>query len=153
MNKLIRFFREYNEKFAIKATIWFGSMGMFWLFVIWSILPVFPVLTPWKDTILYVSAGVVQLAALPLLMVGQNLTGRAAEIRAEADHKMITEEFATMKSMMEELRAMHEDSHQLVQKVAILLDSDYDIHGHIDDIVSRLDRIENELESKENVVP
>ncbi|MGG2383109.1 hypothetical protein, partial [Salmonella enterica] len=76
-----------NENIAIKSTKWFGSMAMFWACFIWAILPLFPALSGAKDFILYVSAGIIQLVALPLILVGSNVLNRASEARAEEDHK------------------------------------------------------------------
>lgn len=101
---------ETNEKIAVKATKVFGSMWAFWVCVAWALLPIAPTLAGYKDVILYVSAGIVQLAALPLIMVGSNVLNRASEARAQQDHE-------TIMSEMKYLRHMHKD---LMDEVKIL---------------------------------
>lgn len=103
-----------NEKIAYKATKLFGSMWAFWLFVIWAFLPLIPALSQYKETILYISSGFIQLAALPLIMVGQEILGRSSEKRAEADHIVLNEQFNKIKELIEELKDLHQDTHKLL---------------------------------------
>lgn len=109
-----------NEKFAAFCTRMFGSMGMFYVFLMWSILPILPAIAPYKDFILYVSSGVIQLAALPLLMVGGIVLNRASEKRAEEDHITLLKEFAETKHLHTEIKKIvHEinESHEEIHKI------------------------------------
>jgi hypothetical protein len=98
-------------------------MGTFWIFCIWAFLPLIPYLEQYKETILYISSGFIQLAALPLLMVGQQITGEQAEARDIEDHYMILNQFSRMEDAMhklsiilEEVRELHKDTHKLLGK-------------------------------------
>ena len=67
-----------NEALARRGTLAFGSMWCFYLFVVYGLLPLeFPNA---EIKLLYWS-NVIQMAALPLLMVGAVVLGRAADER------------------------------------------------------------------------
>jgi Tfp pilus assembly protein PilN len=105
---------NFNEKIAYRTTKLFGSMWAFWLFAIWAFLPLIPALSQYKETILYISSGFVQLVALPLIMVGQEILGRSSEKRAETDHQVLNEQFEKIKELIEELKDLHQDTHKLL---------------------------------------
>lgn len=85
------------ERFALYITHKVGSMGFFIFLTFWSIgwliwnlmaprelrFDPAPAFVIW----LFIS-NVLQLILLPLIMVGQNLEGRHAEMRAEEDYKI-----------------------------------------------------------------
>lgn len=108
-----------NEKIAYRATKIFGSMGTFWIFTAWAFLPLLPILKDYKETILYISSGFIQLVALPLIMVGQEILGRSSEKRAQADHETLQDQFSKIKILMEEIKDMHKDTHKLLEKAEI----------------------------------
>ena len=60
-------------------------MGFFYTCVVLVTIPL--LLPPTLPVIQYLSSGYLQLILLPLIMVGQNLQGRHAELRAENDYK------------------------------------------------------------------
>ena len=114
---------NFNEKIAIVATRYFGSMWTFWLFCGWAFLPLIPALSVYKETILYISSGFIQLSALPLIMVGQEVLGRESEKRSKKDHEMIERQFYRMEDAMtklgtilEEIRALHLHTHKLLKE-------------------------------------
>lgn len=106
-----------NMSFAVWATRRFGSMGAFYLFAIWSLLPLVPALAHFKDSILYVSSGVIQLVALPLLMVGGIVLNQRTEERAESDHITILKEFQEIRQIHAEMRAMLDDVHRMATEI------------------------------------
>jgi uncharacterized membrane protein len=85
------------ERFAVWITDHVGSMGFFIIIFVWTILWLgwntlapkevrfdpFPAFVLW----LFVS-NVLQIFLMPLIMIGQNLQGRHAEIRAESDFEI-----------------------------------------------------------------
>lgn len=85
------------ERFAVYITHKVGSVGFFFLLLLWSVgwllwnlyAPIdlrfdpAPAFVVW----LFIS-NVMQLILLPLIMVGQNLEGRHSELRAEADFEI-----------------------------------------------------------------
>lgn len=81
--------KTINNKIALTSVGLMSSIWCVYLFTIWSLLPsVFPDL---QNLVFYVSGGVIQLVALPLIMVGQNLIGANAEQRAQEDHERLIE--------------------------------------------------------------
>lgn len=109
-------FKSINEKIATKATRYFGSMGTFWLFCCWAFLPLIPALSNYKETILYISSGFIQLAALPLIMVGQELLGRNSEERSQADHVMLQKQYEDIQYLLREIRELHQHTHMLIKQ-------------------------------------
>lgn len=107
---------DFNEKIAFKATKYFGSMWAFWLFCGWAFLPLIPALSNYKETILYISSGFIQLAALPLIMVGQEIMGRGSEKRAEMDHIILNEQFEKIQMVLQEIRELHAHTHSLIHE-------------------------------------
>jgi len=97
---------KINDFVAARATLLMSTMWCVYVFFVWSLLPlVFPHL---QAVVFYVSGGVIQLVALPLIMVGQNVLSRKSEERAQQDHETLMAEFA-------EMRQMHSDLHHLLK--------------------------------------
>ena len=85
------------EKFAVWITDHIGSMGFFIIIFIWTIawlgwntlaqkeirFDPFPAFVLW----LFIS-NMIQIFLMPLIMIGQNLQGRHAEIRAKSDFEV-----------------------------------------------------------------
>ncbi|HEY3414896.1 MAG TPA: DUF1003 domain-containing protein [Armatimonadota bacterium] len=74
------------EKFAIWMTNRVGTMAFFFFCVILVTVPL--IYKPSMTVIQYISSGYLQLILLPLIMVGQNLQSRAADLRAENDYEI-----------------------------------------------------------------
>lgn len=73
-----------SDKIALFITKRVGTMGFFYACAVLVTIPlIFPVTMP---AVQYISSGYLQLIFLPLIMVGQNLQGRHAELRAEHDY-------------------------------------------------------------------
>jgi hypothetical protein len=120
--------RKLNDFLAEKATLIFGTMWMFYAFFIYGLLPLIPGLAPYQNQIFYWS-GWVQLWALPLLMVGQNVMGRTAELRAQETHDAVMDELAMVK---EELVNAREEREELKMLLAHL-------HVKIPDVIRQCD--------------
>jgi len=125
VNDAFRSHLNFNDRLALLATRAFGSMPTFYLFVVWALLPVIPALRHVEPIILYVSAGFIQLVALPLISVGQNLLGRHSEARAEADYAVNQKSFADTEMLLkqqaqilEQMKVLDERTLQLVQQIA-----------------------------------
>jgi uncharacterized membrane protein len=85
------------ERIAVKVTDYVGSMGFFIIIFLWTLLWLgwnmaapkglrfdpYPAFVLW----LFVS-NMIQIFLMPLIMIGQNLQGRHAEKRAEADFEV-----------------------------------------------------------------
>jgi uncharacterized membrane protein len=82
------------EKFAVKVTDHVGSMGFFIIIFVWTLLwlgwntlaPKNLAFDPYPAFVLWLFiSNMIQIFLMPLIMIGQNLQGRHAEKRAEAD--------------------------------------------------------------------
>lgn len=102
-----------NDWVAVQATRGFGTMPAFYLLLLYSLLPMLRMFHPYQDAFLYYS-NAIQLIALPLLAVGTNLLGRAAEARADEDHQTLQQEFAEIRETHAEIRALVEELHAKV---------------------------------------
>jgi hypothetical protein len=101
-----------NDWIAVHATRVFGTMWVFYGLVVYGLLPVlFPNA---MNTLLYWS-NVIQLVALPLLMVGTNLLGAASEQRAIQTHNAVMEELEIARQDRTELAALVESLTQAKQ--------------------------------------
>lgn len=110
MNKFKDIVSNLNNGIAVKTTVAMSTMWCVYVFTIWSLLPVaFHDLT---NFCFYVSGGIIQLVALPLIMVGQKVMGAKAEDRAERDHNALMEEIDLLKQVLcdnhEMLALLHE---------------------------------------------
>src|SRR3990167_8215421 len=63
-----------SERFAVYMHRRIGSLGFFCLILAW--------------TVLWLASNILQLVLLPVIMVGQNIEGRAAEWRAQKDFEV-----------------------------------------------------------------
>ena len=92
---------KINKLIAVTAITYVGTMACFYLFFVWSILPL--VLPKYQTFISYVSSSVIQLILLPLIMVGQNYLNKKTETRAAKDHSVILSEFEKIKNISDKL--------------------------------------------------
>ncbi len=85
------------ERFALKITRGVGTMGFFFILTFWTIgwiiwnlyAPVALRFDPAPAFVIWIFASnIIQLVLLPLIMAGQNLEGKFAERRAEADFEI-----------------------------------------------------------------
>lgn len=79
---------HFNNWIAEQGTKAFGTMLMTYAFIIYGLMPLF--FPAQQDNLLYIS-NVIQLFSLPLLAVGQNLAGKAAERRSQKTYEMVRE--------------------------------------------------------------
>ena len=88
---------SFLERFALKITRGVGTMGFFFILTFWTIgwiiwnlyAPVALRFDPAPAFVIWIFASnIIQLVLLPLIMAGQNLEGKFAERRAEADFEI-----------------------------------------------------------------
>lgn len=112
MTKIMDKLREINNKVALKVTLVMGSMWCAYTFFMMSMIPL---INPGLQTIVfYVSGAVIQLVALPLIMVGQRLLNEGSEKRAEDDHTIILKEFEILKNL-------HQDHAEDLEKMNVII--------------------------------
>lgn len=91
--------QRLNDWIALHVTLLFGSMWATYLFFLYGFLPIF---WPREMVPLLYWSNTVQLWSLPLLMVGQNVLGRAGE-RRDAEQFRMTQQ---IDGLTQELRTM-----------------------------------------------
>jgi hypothetical protein len=96
---------RFNEQVAVILTRSFGSMWTAYLFLVMSLVPVIPGLMGLSPIVMYISTTIIQLVALPLLAVGQQVLGRDHERIIREMHAGIKAELVLAK---EERAHMHE---------------------------------------------
>lgn len=121
-NHIYREMLKDSEKFAIWITNKVGTIGFFAIIFFWTVVWLgwnmfapanlrfdpYPAFVFW----LFIS-NMIQIFLMPLIMVGQNLQSKHAEIRAETDFEVnlkaekeiaeIKEELITIKSLLSEI--------------------------------------------------
>lgn len=73
------------DKIALFITGKIGTMGFFYICIVLATIPL--VYRPAMSVVQYISSGFLQLVLLPLILIGQNLQGRHAELRAQHDYE------------------------------------------------------------------
>ena len=110
------------DRFALWITERIGTMGFFLVIFFWTILWLgwnvlapaalrfdpFPAFVLW----LFIS-NMIQIFLMPLLMIGQNLQGRHAEARAEADFEVNTKAEQEVEAILQHL----ENQSSLILKI------------------------------------
>jgi uncharacterized membrane protein len=85
------------EKFAITITNRIGTMGFFFILLVWTILwlswnifaPDSLRFDPFPGFVLWLFiSNLIQIFLLPLIMIGQNIQSKYAELLAEADYEV-----------------------------------------------------------------
>ena len=114
------------DKFAFWITSHIGTMGFFiviltWtiLWILWNILApvemrfdVLPAFALW----LFIS-NMIQLLLLPLIMIGQNLQSRHAELRAENEYEINLKAEKEIEAISEQLKKHEEMMAEVFKKI------------------------------------
>jgi hypothetical protein len=98
--------KQFNDFLAKYATLALGTMWAFYIFLIYSLLPL--ALPKYMDKLMYWS-NVIQLITLPLLAVGTTILGKNSEDRSRQDHKAIMEQLELIKKMHGEVKEIHQN--------------------------------------------
>lgn len=115
----------FNQKLAVAFTKYFGSMTAFWILVSWMFIWMFlATLGIWifksdkyPFPFLLFCSNLVQLWALPVLAVGQNVLSKQQEAHAEATYENTKESLNQEKLSIEHLNAQDQE---LLQQTQIL---------------------------------
>ena len=86
-----RLIRRFNEWLAVKVTRSMATMWCAYVFLVWSLIPL--VWPEAESIVFYVSGGIIQLVALSLIMVGQNVLGQATATQAKETHDTVLETY------------------------------------------------------------
>lgn len=114
------------EQVAVWITSHIGTMGFFFivffwtcLWLIWNILaPVEMRFDPYPAFVLWLFiSNMLQIFLMPLLMIGQNLQGRHAEARAEADFLVNTKAEKEIEAILLHLENQNDLMLQILEKI------------------------------------
>jgi len=113
------------EKFAVWITSHIGTMGFFIIVLMWTLLWMgWNVLAPQElrfDPLpafalwLFIS-NAIQLFFLPLIMIGQNLQGRHAELRAESEYEINIKAEREIEKILSELGKQSEQIAKILER-------------------------------------
>ena len=105
------------EKIAVWITDNVGSMGFFLIILLWTVLwlgwntlaPAEARFDPYPAFVLWLFiSNMIQIFLMPLIMIGQNLQSRHAELRAEADFEINTKAEIEIETIMMHLENQNE---------------------------------------------
>jgi uncharacterized membrane protein len=115
------------EKLALKVTEKVGSPGFFLIILVWTVFwlgwnclaPQHLRFDPPMSFVLWLFiSNMIQIFLMPLIMVGQNLQARHAELRAESDFDINTKAEEEIENILQRL-AQHQD---LLEKILKRID-------------------------------
>lgn len=114
------------DLFAIWITNHVGTMGFFIIILFWTIIWLgFNVLgpeefhfDPYPAFVLWLFiSNLIQIFLMPLIMIGQNLQGRHAEARAEADFEVNAKAEKEIETILTHLENQNEIISQILDKI------------------------------------
>lgn len=107
-----------SEKLALWITEKVGTMGFFFLIFIWTVswlswntlTPAHLRFDPYPAFVFWLFiSNMIQIFLMPLIMIGQNLQGKHAEVRAENDYQInlkAEKEIIELKSQLAEIKLL-----------------------------------------------
>src|SRR3989338_9226596 len=110
------------ERFAVWITDRIGTMGFFLVIFTWTVLwlgwnliaPKELTFDPYPAFVLWLFiSNMIQIFLMPLLLIGQNLQGKHAEARAEADLEVNTKAEKEIETVLQHL----ENQNELIQTI------------------------------------
>ncbi len=114
------------EKFAIWITDHIGTMGFFLIVFFWTLAwlawnilsPKELKFDPYPAFVLWVFvSNMIQLLFMPLIMVGQNLQARHAELRAENDFKTNIKAEKEIELILKKLKSQEEKISKILEQL------------------------------------
>ena len=116
------------ERLALVITERVGTMGFFFIIAVWTISwlswntlgPVAHRFDPYPAFVLWLFiSNMIQIMLMPLIMVGQNLQGKHAEARAEADFEVNVQAEEEIETILQHL----ENQNELILKILNTLEN------------------------------
>lgn len=114
------------DRLAVWITEHIGTMGFFFIIFSWTALwlswnilaPVALRFDPYPAFVLWLFiSNMIQIFLMPLIMIGQNLQGRHAETRAEADFDVNTKAELEIETILQHLENQNEVMLQILHKI------------------------------------
>jgi len=116
----------YLERFALWITERIGTMGFFFIIFIWTIFwlswntfaPIELRFDPLPAFVLWLFiSNMIQIFLMPLIMIGQNLQGRHAEKRANADYEVNIQSGREIETILLHLENLNEKLEKLDKRL------------------------------------
>lgn len=104
-----------TDKIALFITRRVGTMTFFYACLVLVTIPL--VYNPALPLVQYISSGYLQLILLPLILVGQNLQGRHAELRAQHDYETNVKAEKEIESILLHLEKQDEMMLEILKRV------------------------------------
>lgn len=118
VNEIHRQRLSTSDKIALFLTNKLGTMVFFYICIV---LVTIPLLIPTTMPVVqYISSGYLQLIFLPLIIVGQNLQGRHAELRAQHDYETNVKAEKEIESVLLHLEKQDETMLQILKRIEAL---------------------------------
>ncbi|MDO8522551.1 MAG: DUF1003 domain-containing protein [bacterium] len=114
------------ERFAVWITDHIGTMGFFIVIFAWTIVwlgwnllaPAGLTFDPYPAFVLWLFiSNMIQIFLMPLLLIGQNLQGKHAEARAEADFEVNTKAEREIGTILEHLENQDNVMQEILKKL------------------------------------
>jgi len=119
------YWRKANEWLAVKSNVVFASMELFWILLIFCTIPLV-----WPSTlsvVQFVSSGVFQAVALPLIAVGTVIAAKSSDKLAVEQHQATMESHEEIKKLLAEDDAIE----ARLQKIEDLLTRHFQLKNEI----------------------
>jgi uncharacterized membrane protein len=117
------------ERVAVFVTEKIGTMGFFLIILTWTVLwlgwnvigPESARFDPYPAFVLWLFiSNMIQIFLMPLIMVGQNLQGRHAEMRAESDYEINCKAEAEVETILTHLEHQSELMLEILRRIESL---------------------------------
>jgi len=117
------------ERLAVVVTEKIGTMGFFLIVLAWTVLwlswnifaPANARFDPYPAFVLWLFiSNMIQIFLMPLIMVGQNLQGRHAEMRAESDYEINCKAEAEVETILTHLEHQNELMLEILRRIESL---------------------------------
>lgn len=114
------------ERLAVWITAHVGTMGFFFIIFCWTVLwltwnvlaPKELLFDPFPAFVLWLFiSNMLQIFLMPLIMIGQNLQGRHAEARAEADYEVNTKAEQEIETILLHLETQNKLMLEILKKL------------------------------------
>ena len=114
------------ERFAVWITDRIGTMGFFLAIFLWTVLwlgwnllaPAELTFDPFSAFVLWpFISNLIQLLLMPVLLIGQNLQGKHAEARAEADFEVNTKAEKEIETILQHLENQDNVMREVLKKL------------------------------------
>ncbi|MCL4365741.1 DUF1003 domain-containing protein [Patescibacteria group bacterium] len=128
-NKVHRSKLSFTDKLALFVTEKIGTMGFFFIIFIWSFVwlgwnifaPEYLRFDPFPAFVLWLFiSNLIQIHLMPLIMVGQNIQGEHAELRAEHDFETDTKAEKEIETILLHLENQQELILKILKKIEAL---------------------------------